>query len=236
MTKIILTIVFTLVSIVSFGQTSLNNILHDCYCDCHYDFHKCIPFHKNNDTLVYVTKYEIFNSNISKEYWEFHYDKTDIKNITDSIKQTVFESAKKECELMNFHRLTEIGETFKHGFINSWSWSTNFVNGINFKINYTNTNSKTIKYIDIYFIVKNPVGDICRISYNNGSNTGHLRCVGPIEQYDSGTWSWDAVYYTTGDASNLHFTKFVITYMDNTKYTLIKELAYKYYTLDNIIN
>ena len=69
--------------------------------------------------------------------------------------------------------------------------------------------------------------------YNNGSNTGHLRCVGPIEQYDSGTWSWDAVYYTTGDASNLYFTKFVITYMDNTKYTLIKELAYKYYTLDN---
>ena len=66
MTKIILTIVFTLVSIVSFGQTSLNNILHDCYCDCHYDFHKCIPFHKNNDTLVYITKYEIFNSNISK--------------------------------------------------------------------------------------------------------------------------------------------------------------------------
>lgn len=229
MKKIFLIAVFTLVSILSFGQTSLNNIL----CDCHGEFHNCMPFSKSNDTLVYVAKYEIFNDNISKEYFECHYDKTDVKNINDSIEQTKFESAKYECGLMNFHYLTEITKTFKHGFINSWSWSTNSVNGIDFKINYTNTNSKTIKYIDIYFVVKNPVGDICRISYNNGSNTGHLRCVGPIEQYDSGSWSWDAVYYTTGDASNLYFKKFVITYMDNTKYTLVKELAYKYYTFDN---
>ena len=91
-----------------------------------------------------------------------------------------------------------------------------------------NKNSKAIKYIDIYFIIKNPVGDICKILYNGGSNTGHLRCVGPIEQFETGTYSWDTVYYTTGDASHLYFTKFVITYMDNTKYTLVKELAYKY--------
>ena len=229
MKKIFLSLVMVMVSIMSFGQISLNEIL----CDCHYKFHKCIPFSKSNDTLVYVTKCEIFNDNISKEYFESHYEKTDIKNIPDSIEQTEFESARQECVLMNFHHLTEITKTFKHGFINSWSWSTNSVNGIDFQINYTNTNSKTIKYIDIYFIVKNPVGDICRISYNNGSNTCHLRCVGPVEQYDSGIWSWDAVYYTTGDASNLYFTKFVITYMDNTKYTLVKELAYKYYVFDN---
>lgn len=228
MKKIILGFVFVITSIVSFGQTSINNIL----CDCHYDFHNCMSFHKSNDTLVYVTKYEIYNDNISKEYVEFHYDKINIK-ISDSIEQTKFGSAKQECELMNFHNLIEISKTFKYGFINSWSWSTNSVNGIDFKIDYTNTNSKTIKYIDIYFTVKNPVGDICRILYNNGSNIGHLRCVGPIEQYDSGSWGWDAVYYTTGDASNLYFTKFVITYMDNTKYTLVKELAYKYYMLDN---
>lgn len=229
MKKIFLSLIFTLVSIFSFGQTSLNNIL----CDCHYKFHKCIPFDKSNDTLVYITEYEIFNDNISKDYTEYHYYKTDIKNIPDSIEQTEFKSARRECRLMNFYSLTEIAKTFKHGFIDSWSWSTNSVNGIDFKIDYTNTNSKTIKYIDIYFIVKNPVGDICRISYNNGSNTGHLRCVGPLEQYDSGSWDWDAVYYTTGDASSLSFTKFVITYMDNTKHTLVKELAYKYYTLDN---
>lgn len=229
MKKIFLTAVFALVSILSFGQIPLDNIL----CDCHYDFHKCALVNKSNDTLVYVTKYEIFNDNISKEYFEYHYDKTNIKNILDSIEQTEFESARYECGLMNFYNLTEIAKTFKHGFIDSWSWSTNSVNGIDFKINYTNTNLKTIKYIDIYFIVKNPVGDICRISYNNGSNIGHLKCVGPLEQYDSSSWSWDAVYYTTADASNLYFTKFVITYMDNTKYTLVKELAYKYYIFDN---
>lgn len=229
MKKIIFSLIFTLVSIFSFGQTSLNEIL----CDCHCDFHNCVPIHKSNDTIVYVTKYEIFNDNISKEYLEYHYDKTDIKDIPDSIKQTEFKSARYECGLMNYSELIEITKTFKYGFINSWSWSMNSVNGINFEIEYTNTNSKTIKYIDIYFIVKNPVGDICRILYKNGSNIGHLRCVGPLEQYDYSSWSWDAAYYTTGDASNLYFTKFVITYMDNTKYTLVKELAYKYYILDN---
>lgn len=228
MRKLFLATVLVLVSILSFGQTSLNKIL----CDCHYDFHNCAPIRKSNDTLVYVTKYAIFNDNISKEYFESHYEKTDIKNIPDSIEQTEFEGARQTCELMNLYDLTKVTKTFKHGFINSWSWSTNSADGINFKINYTNTNPKTIKYIDIYFIVKNPVGDIC-ILYNNGSNIGHLRCVGPLEQYDSNSWSWDAVYYTTGDASNLYFTKFVITYMDNTKYTLVKELAYKYYILDN---
>ena len=39
----------------------------------------------------------------------------------------------------------------------------------------------------------------------------------------------DAAYYTSGDASNMYFKKFVITYMDNTKYTLVKELAYREY-------
>ena len=228
MKKFFLATVLVLVSILSFGQTSLNKIL----CDCHYDFHNCAPILKSNDTLVYVTKYAIFNDNISKEYFESHYEKTDIKDIPDSIEQTKFEGARQTCELMNLYNLTEVTKTFKHGFINSWSWSTNSVDGINFKINYTNTNSKTIKYIDIYFIVKNPVGDICSL-YNNDSNIGHLRCVGPLEQYDSGSWSWDAVYYTTGDASNLYFTQFVITYMDNTKYTLVKELAYQHYILDN---
>lgn len=144
MKKIILSLIFTLVSIFSFGQTSLNKIL----CDCHCDFHNCVPIHKSNDTLVYVTKYEIFNDNISKEYLEYHYDKTDIYDIPDSIKQTEFKSARYECGLMNYSELIEITKTFKYGFINSWSWSMNSVNGINFEIEYTNTNSKTIKYID----------------------------------------------------------------------------------------
>ena len=230
MKKIIFYLIGMLICVLSVNaQHTMKNIL----CDCHINFHKSVSYHKSNDTLIYITKFELFNDIISKEYFELHYDKTDLTDIPDTLEQTDFEGAKEECGIMNFHYLTEIAKTFKHGFINSWSWSTNSVNGIDFKINYTNTNSKTIKYIDIYFIVKNPVGDICRISYNNGSNICHLKCVGPIEQYYSGSWSWDAVYYTTGDASKLYFTKFVITYMDNTKYTLVKELAYKYYMLDN---
>lgn len=204
-------------------------------CWCHFDNHNGKPFKRCEKSIIYYTPIKIYNDNNEITSFELHYDKPyyssresfpDIEPI-----DTVFKDAKEYCLLMKLHNQEEIAKKFKYGYIDKWSWNTNSVDGIDFNIDYTNTNTKTIKYIDIYFIVKNPVGDICKIYYNN-SNIAHLRCVGPIKQYHTGSYSWDACYYTTGDASNLYFTKFVITYMDNTKYTLVKELAYKYYPFD----
>ena len=229
MKKFILTLLFTF--ICGFGYSQLKHIL----CDCHDNFYNCIPSYYSNDTVIYYTMYTIYNDIESEQYGEYHYKKTNINSLTDSIEpinKDILNGAEDMYECFNFLVLdNEISKKFKYGFIDDWSWSLNSVNGIDLNIKYTNTNSKIIKYIDIYFYVKNPVDDICKILYNDRSNICHVKCVGPIYQYDSASYKFDAVCYTTGDAKYLYFTKFVITYMDNTKYTLVKELAYKkYYT------
>ena len=241
MKKILLSLLLATISVVSFGQENDSiQTYESILCDCHSEFYDGYIFgykngsRINNDTILFFGYINVFNDYIDKRYSLLHYDvgSYSANDKVDLTKLKRWDDISDTPELVAYHNynvyLEKISKDFKYGFIKKWSWSTNSVNGIDFKISYTNTNSKAIKYIDIYFIIKNPVGDVCRILYNGGSNTGHLRCVGPIEQFQTGTYSWDAVYYTTGDASDLYFTKFVITYMDNTKYTLVKELAYKY--------
>lgn len=226
-------LIMMLMCVFAVSAYTQNNGFTHILCDCHGKFYNALEGAKSNDTVVYSVPIEIYNNNISKEYFELHYD-NDVKylsHILDSIRTIptdTWSGAEEYTYMINFFEIERIGETFKYGYIDDWSWSLNSVNGINLNISYTNTNKKTIKYIDIYFIIKNPVGDICRLRYNN-TNTGHLRCVGPIEELETGTYRWDAIYYTTGDANEMHFKKFVITYMDGSKYTLVKELAYKYY-------
>lgn len=213
-------------------------------CECHGDYLGGYDLlSKSNDTLIYCNRYKIENDNTSKIVYEYHYHKIDYSHVKRSINgEPIYQGYNLEkilnipnkvglefCEHSKLLSLTEISQTFKYGYIDSYGWSLNSASGINFEIKYTNTNPKTIKYIDIYFILKNPVNDICEILYNNGSNICHLRCVGPLEQFGCGSWSWDAAYYTTRDAHYLYLTKFVITYMDGTKYTLVKELAYKHH-------
>lgn len=231
MRKIILSLIFTLVSLVGFGQEA--DSVYYGICDCHGKIFKgyILGYRHGSvrDTLLYYNTVDLYNEYKCKSYYFVHYTK--YYGDVSKLKEYNYDYDLSVPEIVyycNNNRFLEIEKDFKYGFISEPSWSMNSVNGINFKISYTNTNSKTIKYIDIYFIIKNPVGDICKIYYNNGSNIGHLRCVGPLEQFCTGTYSWEdsAVYYTTGDASNLVFTKFIITYMDNTKYTLVKELTY----------
>ena len=216
MKKIILSFVFVMMSILSYSQIDFNGFCDCCsYPESHLKDNTYIIVHKK-DTLILANYFFIGNDIKQNEYNFLHYtlyhnNKNYNLELIDSLKDSKIIPL---INYLNYEEIKKIGKTFKYGYIDKYSWSTNSVNGINFNISYTNTNSKTIKYIDIYFIIKNPVGDT-------------------IKQYNNGYWSWNAVYYTTGDASNLHFTKFVITYMDNTKYTLVKELAYKYYILDN---
>lgn len=245
MKKYFLCLIFTMINILSFGYDG-ERVWYRC--DCHGDYLGGYDLcSKSNDTLIYCNRSIIENDYTSEIFNEYHYHKIvdiqvkrsingeplykdnnleKIPNIPNELGLSTF--AKEFCEEANFVFIDGILQTFKYGYIDSYYWSLNSVGGINFEINYTNTNPKTIKYIDIYFIVKNPVKDICKILYNNGSYICHLRCVGPLEQFGCGSWSWDAAYYTTRDARYLHLTKFVITYMDGTKYTLVKELAYKH--------
>jgi hypothetical protein len=79
-----------------------------------------------------------------------------------------------------------------------------------------NTNKKTIKYIDVYWVLKNDVGDVRK--------SGHFSGTGPLEEWSSASWEWDhSSYYVSGDASRMYLTKVIITYMDGTKVTIPKD-------------
>lgn len=117
--------------------------------------------------------------------------------------------------------IDEIRKDAPYGFIKDWGWELNSVAGIESRFEYTNTNKKTIKYIDFYFSVYNAVGDICSIS--GSGNVAHVRGIGPVETFETGSWDWDhASHYTKYSASEMRIVKLVITYMDGTVKTIPK--------------
>ncbi len=95
------------------------------------------------------------------------------------------------------------------GYVDDWGWNNEY-SMVTFNIKYTNTNSKTIKYLAVYFKITNDVGDIRK--------TGYFQGTGPLEEGETASWSWDSSpYFTSGDASSMDITKIVITYMNGTK-------------------
>lgn len=106
------------------------------------------------------------------------------------------------------------------GFVDEWYWGNKYSN-LSFSIEYTNTNSKTIKYLTVYFKATNGVGDVRKIGYFQGT--------GPLEEWETGTWNWDySDYYVAGDTNNMTITKIVITYMNGSKKILTKnKIIYK---------
>lgn len=102
-----------------------------------------------------------------------------------------------------------------YGYFENWEWNNEY--SIEFNFTYTNTNSKTIKYIDVYFVVTNDVGDVRK--------TGSFKGTGPLEEGETASWSWDhSQYYTAGDASKMNISKVIITYMNGTQKVLTKNM------------
>ena len=117
----------------------------------------------------------------------------------------------------------EICKVAPNGYMESWGWHLNTADGIEPHFTYYNTSKKTIKYIDFYFSVFNAVGDRCFLKYVK-SYIGNVRGVGPVEPFESGSWSWSrATHYTSADASEMRIVKLVITYMDGTTRTIPRE-------------
>ena len=212
----------------SFHDFKVKEFENNCILCNGNKFHNIIPKRVSGDSLIV---FELKSSFLGMTYPEFHIMKLKYRDekrfgmfleaYKDSLSSTQYtmeyisEYNKKEKEKFN----NELRKVAPNGFIVSWSWSLNSVNGINTYLSYLNTSPKIIKYVDLYFNVYNAVGDRCILKYNN-SYVGYIRGVGPVEPFNIGSWSSDASYYTTGDASKLNITKLVITYMDNTKKTL----------------
>lgn len=105
-----------------------------------------------------------------------------------------------------------------YGFFLEWDWNDSY-SMVTFDFTFLNMNKKTIKYIDVYWKISNDVGDVRK--------TGHFKGTGPVEQYDSGSWSWDSSsYFVAGDATTMELTKVIITYMNGSQQTLTKKMIF----------
>lgn len=205
--------------------------VHDCSLYCKF-CDKSIKISENiiscgatNDTITWIdiimgdlgySYYHIHKASISstlknqKPFW-YHYEafKDSLNSRYDSIEPG-------ELELFNlgklFDYLKDIKRAAPNGYFDKWGWDNEYSN-ISFNFTYTNTNKKTIKYIEVFWKALNDVGDVRK--------TGSFKGTGPVPEWDTASWSWDhSHYYVAGDTSKMRLTKVVITYMDGSRVIL----------------
>lgn len=211
--------------------TTLRCDLPDCDSKESGDTAYCVGI--VNDTIYYIT-YEDFVLGTSIPQVHLTHHRLDaqktpnmayhIKAFADSLAEAGSLTLTPElASAMNSYSASEGIEMVKkaapYGFVNEWGWDDNY-GTLTFNISYTNLNKKTIKYIDVYWVLKNDVND------NRGS--GHFKGTGPVEYLNSSSWEWDnSPYYVYGDATNMFITKIILTYMNgSTKVLSAKEIFY----------
>lgn len=110
--------------------------------------------------------------------------------------------------------LKELKQVAPNGLFLDWGWDSEY-SSISFHFRYLNTNKNTIKYIEVFFVVTNDVGDVRK--------RGSFRGTGPLAEWESASWNWDhSSYYVAGDATNMNITQVILTYMNGSKVTLPK--------------
>lgn len=113
-----------------------------------------------------------------------------------------------------FDYMKELKREAPNGFFLHWGLDDKY-SSISFNFRYMNTNKNTIKYIEVFFVVSNDVGDIRK--------TGSFKGTGPLEEWESASWDWDhSSYYVAGDASKMNISKVIITYTNGTRVTIPK--------------
>lgn len=113
-----------------------------------------------------------------------------------------------------YNALQKVRAKAPNGYFEDWGWNDEY-GAITFHFKYTNTNKNTIKYIEVFWVVTNDVGDVRK--------TGSFRGTGPLEEWETASWNWDhSMYYVAGDATNMNITKVIITYMNGSKVTVPK--------------
>lgn len=183
-----------------------------------------------NDTIYWI---EPIDGYLGLDYFHTHVAAVsrDLKNnisyqyhnkvYRDSLENVIPIMSKPYAAIRNYVRFEEYLEKLRkkvpHGFFLDWTWDNEY--SVSFRFEYLNTNKKTIKYIDVYWVIKNDVGDVRK--------SGHFSGTGPLKEWESASWNWEhSSYYVSGDASKMNLTKVIITYMDGTKVTIPKDKIY----------
>lgn len=185
----------------------------------------------NNDTLFSVERKEGL---IDLYYLEMHAYAipSDLKNSKkfqyhiNAFSDSIAKQKHMDCELarnMNAYWYKEYTDNVikqaPHGLFTDWGWDADYLM-VTFEFDFLNLDKRTIKYIDVYWNIYNDVDDL--------RGSGHFKGTGPLEQYSTGSWSWDnSMYFVDGDASWMKFTKVIITYMNGQKLILTgKKIIY----------
>ena len=113
----------------------------------------------------------------------------------------------------------EVGAKAPNGYVDSWGFDIQ-EDVLLFDFSYTNTNKKSIRCVDIYFSLKDSSG--------NTRKTGKLRGMGPVEMFETKSWTWnDSNVKVPEGTVDLEISKVTLTFKDGKIKTLVKDLLYK---------
>jgi len=206
--------------------------LYCTLCNKYIDNDTIVCMGIDNDSIIWVDELKghiglyyrhIHKAAISdqlKDYdgYAFHYNV-----FKDSLKQDYDNHSNDFIDFYNYRQyrnhMQAVQNVAPYGFIMERSWHIDYRN-LTVKMQYMNTNKKTIKYLEIFWQTKNDVGDV--------RNRGSLKGTGPLKQWESGAWDWDNTsYYVARDVTSFWVTKMIITYMDGTRKVLSeKQIIY----------
>lgn len=203
---------------VPLGDNSMNCEICDEYINSKDVFY---TLGIRNDSIYYATVKE---GKLGLSYIEPHESKIpsslnsdkDFLYHYEAFKDSLTEDSTDYAEMVRYlgyqyyvDYLARLKKAAPFGFVDEWGWDNEY-SMVTFNIRYTNTNSKTIKYLTVYFKITNDVGDIRK--------TGYFQGTGPLKEGETASWDWDSSsYFTAGDASNMSITKIVLTYMNGAK-------------------
>ena len=118
-----------------------------------------------------------------------------------------------------FDRVLDMLKAYSKYPVNVIRWSISdmgeYTEGTGASFEFYNPTKKTIKYIYVTVTGYNPVGD--RVSSNS------LKCVGPIEPDDGGSYSFDYVWFTDM-VEEARITSLKVQYMDGTTRNVTKPM------------
>lgn len=184
----------------------------------------CMAF--RNDTLYHLSFEDVA---LDESYMKIHkmYVPTSLKSdeqfkyhfevYGDSLrafKLTALEDPESFNSYSAYEALQKVHAKAPNGYFEDWGWNDEY-GSISFHFRYTNTNKNTIRYIEVFWVVTNDVGDVRK--------TGCFKGTGPLAEWETASWNWDhSMYYVAGDATNMNITKAIITYMNGSKVTIPK--------------
>ena len=187
-------------------------------CDKSFRKDSIYTFGIKNDTIYFTLKE---SGDLGLTYWDthkavipkllsdnsrfrYHYDVFRDSLTSDTLDYDILAAGVGYIQLEEYEK--ELKRKAPYGYFDGWGWDSDYSN-VSFDFTYVNTNSKTIKYITVYFRITNEVGDVRK--------TGFFRGTGPLKENESASWNWEtSPYYVAGDASNMSITKVILTYMN----------------------